>query len=365
VDAFIAKAKPLKPRVLYVEFRAVDSAMSGKNGRPEMRGALYFKPSCKIEHIKVYKTMAPYNEDFSDPKYLNYIIEQAHAAGMRVHAWFPTFNDRPLWQADPDFKVLPLSRADPDGETFVSPANPKVRAHEKDLIECILHDFKVDGITLDWIRYTQENQPQDKSAAAQYQALYQSEISGPANGGKSHPEWQRYLDFRAELLASFFREAKAVCDSKGVELGAFVMPHTAKVGKEDAAGGDWGYAYEPWSGVDFMKLRNVGAQLMPMIYWDEKLGWGSPWKGWKRFTEKVSQNMQAWMSGAASSYVPCYSAAYPLDELLEGFKLARRQGVRSVVVFYYGEWDKPWPATDKLDKLQTLGEVLKRLNGGL
>src|SRR3954468_2756304 len=42
VDEFIDKAALLKPRVLYVEFRAVDSAMSGKNGRTDMRGALYF-----------------------------------------------------------------------------------------------------------------------------------------------------------------------------------------------------------------------------------------------------------------------------------------------------------------------------------
>jgi len=46
------------------------------------------------------------------------------------------------------------------------------------------------------------------------------------------------------------------------------MPHSAKVGYEDAIQGNWGYYYESWSGIDYIKLAQIGLTIMPMVYWD-------------------------------------------------------------------------------------------------
>ncbi len=362
VEEVLDGVKKSGARNLYIEMRAVDSAMSGREGRSDQRSALYFKPSASIKHAKVYRTDAPYHEDFSDPNYLRALVDGAHKRGLKVQAWFPTFNDRALWQAHKDYQVQPPSSADPKEESFVSPAHPEVRAHELRLIEEILSQFPVDGVVLDWIRYTQEDQPQDRAAAEAYRKQYGSEIKGPAKGGRRHPEWERYLAFRAALLTGFFREAKALCDRRKVELGAFLMPHSAKLGPEEAVEGRWGYRYEPWSGVDYNEIKKVGVKLMPMVYWDNQLNWKRPWPSWTAFTEQVNQNLSAWVKGSPSSYLPVYSAAYSVDELAQGFQLARKHGVNQVVMFYYGEWNKPWPATEKNTKLDNLVEVLRRVN---
>ncbi|MCF7826182.1 MAG: family 10 glycosylhydrolase, partial [Candidatus Marinimicrobia bacterium] len=98
----------------------------------------------------------------SDPGYdpLQYAIEQAHLRGLELHAWFNTFHcastaagtpagDHPEWVCrDEDDIPMPSSRA-------LSPGLQEVRDYTLDVAMEIVNNYDIDGIHLDYIRWSE------------------------------------------------------------------------------------------------------------------------------------------------------------------------------------------------------------------
>ena len=125
---------------------------------------------------RVYPVSEPVREAVSagfDP--LAYVLQQAHARGLRVHAWVNTLlvwsaedkpvNPRHVFNTHSDWMMVDeegasLASYGPRGYrkrgitgTFMSPANPAVRKYVEDFIREIVTNYPVDGVHLDYIRY--------------------------------------------------------------------------------------------------------------------------------------------------------------------------------------------------------------------
>lgn len=100
-------------------------------------------------------------------------IKEAHKRGMELHAWLWVFNvgnikHNPIIGREPDYPGPVLSTHDftwalasvtgsflppNQSEFWLDPANPEARQYAKDLILEVVHNYPVDGIQYDYIRY--------------------------------------------------------------------------------------------------------------------------------------------------------------------------------------------------------------------
>ncbi|MBW7995762.1 MAG: family 10 glycosylhydrolase [Candidatus Glassbacteria bacterium] len=106
---------------------------------------------------------------------LAYVLEKAHARGIRVHAWVNTllvwsapsppadpshaYNRHPDWmmydsdsRSLADYSPARLNKHNIAG-AFLSPADPGVRAYLEDFIRDMVSRYPLDGVHLDYIRY--------------------------------------------------------------------------------------------------------------------------------------------------------------------------------------------------------------------
>ena len=97
----------------------------------------------------------------SDPGWdpLRFLLTEAHAVGMEVHAWFNVFkvrgpNPMPastpphLTRAHPQWVIL-----DEGGEAWVDPGNPAARRYTLDVAFDLIQNYDLDGISFDFLRY--------------------------------------------------------------------------------------------------------------------------------------------------------------------------------------------------------------------
>lgn len=89
---------------------------------------------------------------------LEFILREAHARGMEVHAWFNTFrvrngikstygNYKHVSELHPDW-VSTI-----DGETWLNPGLPEVREYLVNVAMDLIRNYDIDGIHFDFIRY--------------------------------------------------------------------------------------------------------------------------------------------------------------------------------------------------------------------
>ncbi|MBN2497138.1 MAG: family 10 glycosylhydrolase [Deltaproteobacteria bacterium] len=130
-------------------------------------------------------------------------IEEAHAAGIELHAWMNTY---PAWSCAAG---LPASEGVPhplelhpewvaadsngtsmlghcgDGYVFFSPGVPEVRAHVVAVVEDLAGRYAIDGVHLDYLRYPGIGYSHDATSEARYaEALAE-------RPGLSWADWQR------------------------------------------------------------------------------------------------------------------------------------------------------------------------------
>lgn len=386
VDDLIEKAVKMKVRNLYIEMRAVDPASIF----PKMNtGTLYFNPyskptnnvfkapkvsqithsNGKVEKYIVKSGKIIGGEDFNSPGYIQYILDKAHAKNIKVHAWFPTFNDNILAVVRPDLIVQTTT-----GEPFVNPGLDTVVQHELSLIKIMLNKFNFDGLTLDWIRYASPNQPANSNCSSIKPMDLCKKVSNIKSGAQKclstlATEGQRvcykapyqigtkeFLSYRADLIVDFFKSIKSITNDsknnkngKAIELGAFLMPHSAV----DPVNS---YTSHPWAGVDYDKIKLVGVKLMPMIYWNMETG-GEPMRNVtpkgvkviepkeeqaKIFIKNVNMNLVSKIKNTNSSFSPVYSMAPDhLFLLKNAINISESYKVLNITLFYSGEWSLP------------------------
>lgn len=184
-DATIKAAKQAKLNALFIQVRKVGDAYYDSSIEPRASG------------------LAP---DY-DP--LAYIIQKAHAQGIKVHAWMNVFR---VWK-DPVPPTDPchLTVSHPDwltktfagelraGEGYYSdPGISAVREHNAAVAEEIARKYDVDGIHLDYIRYPGKDFGYSDTALARYYAE-----TGAT--GRPEPTDAKWLEWRRQQVTEQVR----------------------------------------------------------------------------------------------------------------------------------------------------------------
>ncbi len=122
---------------------------------------------------------------------LAYVIQQAHAADLDVHAWINVFyiwsapnaprsqshvyHAQPEWAAVDrdgrsmrDYSMQDRKKLNIEG-VYIAPGNPQVRDHLRAVIGEILENYDVDGIHLDYVRYPGGNYSFDRMARNRFE----------------------------------------------------------------------------------------------------------------------------------------------------------------------------------------------------
>jgi uncharacterized lipoprotein YddW (UPF0748 family) len=101
-------------------------------------------------------SLLPRNSDIpADYDPLAYVVQQAHAKGIKVQAWWAvgyTEASSKFRSLHPDWDIAKVSGI-PSDEHWLNFSKPEVRRFVGDVVVEIAQNYKVDGIHLDYIRY--------------------------------------------------------------------------------------------------------------------------------------------------------------------------------------------------------------------
>lgn len=220
--------------------------------------------------------IAPTGEGVSpgfDP--LQACIDEASAAGLRVHAWMNVYLS---WYVDRDPPDSHILRSHPDwfmisrdgidlGQLdlsvdlvyrgvegrYLSPANPSVHRHLLALIDELVEQYPVDGVHLDYVRYPNEHYDYSPLAQAGFWAETGEEVPEATGSDRSRRIWNRW---RSEQVTEFVRSARHRIDARGqrISLSAAVKPDLLSA--YDRYGQDWAH----WMNRRYLDFA------MPMFY---------------------------------------------------------------------------------------------------
>lgn len=98
---------------------------------------------------------------------LAYLVQQAHANGLEVHAWLVPYRVCTSWPpsgnsllaAHPEWLMVPLAYMDGgpakvDGKYVLDPGSPDVQEYLISIVRELVTNYAIDGINYDYIRYT-------------------------------------------------------------------------------------------------------------------------------------------------------------------------------------------------------------------
>lgn len=199
---------------------------------------------------------------------LAFAIEQAHARGLELHAWFNTFtawrgtespphtNPEQLFNAHPEWMVcdkngkrMPLS----SHYVFLSPGIPEARDYVNQVAMDIVKNYDIDGFHFDYIRYPEGSNNLGYSQDPVSLRLFNSPTGNPNQ--LSWEDWQR--ENINQFVRKFYDEATV--------LKPWLKISAAVIGK---------YDYSDWNGyhVVYQDARQWIAEgkmdfIVPMVYW--------------------------------------------------------------------------------------------------
>lgn len=152
---------------------------------------------------------------------LAYLVQQAHAQGIEVHAWLVTYRVCTSWPpsgnstvaAHPEWLMVPSTQIGGGpariGSAYTfDPGSPDVQEYLMSIVQELVTNYDIDGINWDYIRYTQTDAgyPADTSYERSGLARFQ-EITGyvgiPAPDGVT--SWN---DFRRRTITELIRRCR-------------------------------------------------------------------------------------------------------------------------------------------------------------
>jgi len=154
--------------------------------------AFYFPTSPNIE---------PRNSSIAadfDP--LQETIDQAHLAGLEVHAWLPTFlisststptNPNHVYNLHPEYLMEnDIGEKNISEGYYLDPGNPDANKWNYNVVMDLVAHYNIDGIHFDYIRYPQQNSGYNPTAIARYNAEF--DLTGkPAYTDPQFSAWKR------------------------------------------------------------------------------------------------------------------------------------------------------------------------------
>lgn len=188
-----------------------------------------------------------------DPDYkpgfdsLGYILEKAHAAGLKVHAWM---NVTPVWRSlrippsDPAHIFRTHGPSADGAESWISrtftgemefpvgyfldPGHPAAARHIAETILHVVKNYPVDGVHLDYIRYAElEREYEESGAPVGYNPVsverFHKRYGGSGVPAPNDPKWS---DWRREQVTNLVRRIYLGIQeaNPGVELSAALIP---------------------------------------------------------------------------------------------------------------------------------------------
>jgi uncharacterized lipoprotein YddW (UPF0748 family) len=167
------------------------------------------------------------DKSLSDP--LEYLITQAHANNLEVHAWIVPYRVSSTWpprnntilSAHPEWLMVPRDQQGGGPATVsnvyvLDPGSPDVQQYLMDVVAEIVTHYDVDGLNLDYIRYTDTDAgyPADESYANSSLARFQRLTGFEGTPSVGNDSWE---NFRRQTISEFVRRLHA-------ELPALVGP---------------------------------------------------------------------------------------------------------------------------------------------
>jgi uncharacterized lipoprotein YddW (UPF0748 family) len=264
-------------------------------------------------------TMGKAPEPFYDP--LAFAIEEAHARGLELHAWFNPYRARHP-SARSEISAKHLSRMRPDlvrkygTHLWMDPGEPDVQNHTLRVILDVVTRYDVDGVHIDDYFYPYiENDPRTKRPIDFPDARSWSRYV--ASGGTlSRNDWRRSnVDKLVQRLHERIREAKPWVKFGISPFGIWRPGHPESVRGLDA----YVELY-----ADSKKWLNNGwlDYLAPQLYWHS----ASPQQRYTDLTQWwVDQNLKdrhIWIGNAAFR-VRSSQRGWPSDEIAKQISLTR------------------------------------------
>jgi uncharacterized lipoprotein YddW (UPF0748 family) len=156
----------------------------------------------------------------NDP--LAYLVEQAHASGIKVHCWMVAFRVSSTWPpagntylaAHPEFLMTPRASMGTGGVKIggyyvFDPGSPDVQEYLMSVVRELVTNYEIDGINWDYIRYTQTDagypasSTYENSGLKRFQRIY-ARTDTPAATGDT--QWN---DFRRQTITEVVRRTSA------------------------------------------------------------------------------------------------------------------------------------------------------------
>jgi len=209
-------------------------------------------------------------------------VKEAHANGLRIHAWVnampmwkgtrPPVDPTHLWHTRPDWRLIDTDGTpQPLNDHYVI-FNPVLDATQDHLVS-VLHDisdrYEVDGIHLDYIRFVSESidkskvYPGDAASRALFTAQTGRAFAGTPEGLERYRDWVRSRITR--LVTRVHDEVIRVEPGRVLTAAVWRRPDLAQGYLQDA---------EAW-----LQLGLIDA-AMPMIYTDKDEQYDSDLNAW-------------------------------------------------------------------------------------
>ena len=207
---------------------------------------------------------APY-----DP--LDEVIEQAHAAGIEVHAWVnvntmwnsttpPTSPDHVYNQHGPDATGADRwlnKKADGTemvgANTYIDPGHPDATAYIVEAISSILTEYDVDGINLDYVRYPDGSSQQTHSDWGYNDVAVERFLELTGRTEVPEPDDPQWSDWRRDQVTNLVRK---------IYLAMYEIDPLARLSHDGVT-----YAYGPQTMGSWEETRPYAEVLQD-------------WKGW-------------------------------------------------------------------------------------
>jgi len=291
-----------------------------------------------------------------DPGYdpLELAIQEAHARGLEIHAWFNTFTcwrgteppepttpehifyQHPEWFCvDKDGQRMPLS----EHYIFLSPGIPAVREYIQKVALDLVQNYDLDGIHFDYIRYPENARKLGFSHDSISVQRFNSMDGNPNQ--LTWEDWQR--EQITQFVSSFYDAATRIKPMLKVSAAVFGRYDLSAASSFHSVFQD-SHHWLIEGKIDF---------IVPMIYWHR----AHP-------TAPFGETVTDWINSNTSNRpiipgIGAYrqlSADWPADEVKKQVKFVRKVGAIGMAFFSFTAMDQLWQK-NRLKGLTTLANL--------
>jgi uncharacterized lipoprotein YddW (UPF0748 family) len=256
------------------------------------RGDAYFSRSREPRANDPDLAPEPY-----DP--LDYVVAQAHAAGLEVHAWLNIFNvgtSSRVWREHATDWGSRRPGGNPAGG-YLDPGHPDAAAYTQQVLLNLVRDYDVDGIHMDYVRYPEGGDwGYNPTSVARFDLAYGREgVPAP-----SDPEWSQWRrDQVTSFVRDFYGNATELKPALKVSAALIAFGAGPTTDQEWQRSRTYGEVYQDWKGWLEEGILDLGAVMNYDREWNptQRL-WFNAWIEW----EKNHQGSRAILAGVGAFF---------------------------------------------------------------